>query len=78
MLQFRSTDRSRAELAARLLKLVGVNAVVNALTGKEPRIRRMKDGEIMIVCGRDHLDGFTSYAELAEAIEKWLEETRGR
>jgi hypothetical protein len=53
-------------------------AVVKALTGKEPRIRRMKDGEIMIVCGRDHLDGFTSYAELAEAIEKWLEETRGR
>ena len=53
-------------------------AVVKALTGKEPRIRRMKDGEIMIVCGREHLDGFTRYAELAEAIEKWLEETRGR
>jgi hypothetical protein len=51
-------------------------AVVKALTGKEPRIRRMKDGEIMIVCGREHLDGFTRYAELAEAIEKWLEETR--
>jgi hypothetical protein len=47
-------------------------AVVKALTGKEPRIRRMKDGEIQIVCGREHLDGFTSYAELAEAIEKWL------
>lgn len=53
-------------------------AVVKALTGKEPRIRRMKDGEIKIVCGRKHLDGFTRYAELAEAIEKWLEETRGR
>jgi hypothetical protein len=53
-------------------------AVVKALTGKEPRIRRMKDGEIKIVCGREHLDGFTRYAELAEAIEKWLEETRGR
>jgi hypothetical protein len=40
-------------------------AVIKALAGKEPRIRRMKDGEIMIVCGREHLDGFTRYAELA-------------
>jgi hypothetical protein len=52
--------------------------VVKALTGKEPRIRRMKDGEIKIVCGREHLDGFKRYAELADAIDKWLEETRGR
>jgi hypothetical protein len=53
-------------------------ALIKALTGKEPRIRRMKDGTIMIVCGREHLEGFKRYAELAEAIEKWLEETRGR
>jgi hypothetical protein len=53
-------------------------AVVKALTGKEPRIRRMKDGEIKIVCGREHLEGFKRYAELADAIDKWLEETRGR
>jgi hypothetical protein len=53
-------------------------AVVKAITGKEPRIRRMKDGTIMIVCGREHLEGFKRYAELAETIEKWLEETRGR
>jgi hypothetical protein len=39
-------------------------AVVKALTGKEPRIRRMKDGTIMIVCGREHLDGFTRYADI--------------
>jgi len=50
-------------------------AVIKALTGKEPWIRRMKNGRIMIVCGREHLDGFARYAELAEAIERWLEET---
>jgi len=50
-------------------------AVIKALTGKEPWIRRMKDGRIQIVCGGGHLDGFMRYAELADAIEKWLEET---
>ncbi len=50
-------------------------AVIKALTGKEPWIRRMKDGTIMIVCGREHLDGFRRYTELADAIERWLEET---
>jgi len=50
-------------------------AVIKALTGKEPWIRRMKNGRIMIVCSREHLDGFKRYAELADAIEKWLEET---
>jgi 23S rRNA pseudoU1915 N3-methylase RlmH len=50
-------------------------AVIKALTGKEPRIHRMKDGTIMIVCGREHLDGFKRFAELADVIERWLEET---
>jgi hypothetical protein len=40
-----------------------------------PHLRRKSDGTIEIVCGREHLDGFTRYAELADAIEKWLEET---
>ena len=53
-------------------------AVIKALTGKKPRIRRMKDGTIIIECDREHLDGFMRYAELAEAIEKWLEETKNR
>jgi hypothetical protein len=35
----------------------------------------MKDGTIMIVCSRTHLDGFRRYTELADAIKKWLEET---
>jgi hypothetical protein len=51
-------------------------AVVKALTGEEPRIRRMKDGTIIIECNRMHLDGFARYAGLADAIEKWLEETK--
>jgi hypothetical protein len=53
-------------------------AVIKALTGVKPRIRHMKDGRIVVECGREHLEGFASYAELAEAIEKWLEETSRR
>ena len=51
-------------------------AVIKALTGKEPRIRRRSDGKIVIECGKEHLDGFMRYAELAEAIRRWIEETR--
>jgi len=50
-------------------------AVIEALTGVKPRIRRMKNGTVVIVCYREHLDGFARFAELADAIEKWLEET---
>jgi hypothetical protein len=50
-------------------------AVVEALTGVKPRVYRMKDGAIIIECGRKHLEGFARYAELAGAIERWLEET---
>jgi hypothetical protein len=53
-------------------------AVIKALTGKEPRLRRRSDGTIEIICGRKHLEGFRRYAELAEAIERWLEETSRR
>jgi hypothetical protein len=51
------------------------SALVEALTGKKPRIRRIKDGQIVIECYEGHLEGFMRYAELADAIEKWLEET---
>jgi len=27
------------------------------------------------VCGREHLEGFKRFAELADAVEKWLEKT---
>ena len=49
-------------------------ALVEALTGKRPRVYRV-GGRIMIECGRGHLDGLARYAELAEAIGRWLEET---
>jgi hypothetical protein len=51
------------------------SALVKALTGKEPRIIERSDGIIELVCGREHLDGFMRYAELADTIVKWLEET---
>jgi hypothetical protein len=53
-------------------------AVIEALTGVKPKIRRRSDGTIEIVCDREHLEGFMRYAELAEAIEKWLKETSRR
>jgi hypothetical protein len=52
------------------------SALIKALTGKEPRIIERSDGTVEVVCGSEHLDGFTRYAELADAIERWLEETR--
>ena len=54
------------------------SAIVKALTGEEPRVYRMKDGKIMIECYEGHLEGFARYAELADDIEKWLEETNQR
>ena len=50
-------------------------AVIKALTGEEPRVRRMKNGKIKIECYGGHLRGFMLYTELAEAIARWLEET---
>jgi hypothetical protein len=51
------------------------SALIKALTGREPGIIEFSDGEIDVKCGREHLDGFRRYAELADVIEKWLEET---
>ena len=53
-----------------------ISALIKALTGKEPKVIERGDGRIDIICGREHLDGFARYAELADAVEKWLEETR--
>jgi hypothetical protein len=54
----------------------GFAALVKALTGKEPRIIERSNGTIRMECYREHLDGFMRYAELADAIEEWLEETK--
>jgi hypothetical protein len=53
-----------------------LSALVKALTGNEPRIIERSDGTVEVVCGREHLDGFMRYTELAEAIARWLEETK--
>ncbi len=53
-------------------------AVVEALTGRKPWVYRKKNGKIMIECYEGHLEGFRRYAELAGAIERWLEETSNR
>jgi hypothetical protein len=53
-------------------------AVIKALTGKEPRIHKRSNGAVEIVCYEGHLDGFMRYAELVDAIMKWLEETSRR
>ena len=52
-----------------------LSALVKALTGKEPRVYRIDNGKIMMECYEGHLEGFTRFAELADAIEEWLEET---
>jgi hypothetical protein len=49
-----------------------LSALVKALTGVEPKVRRRSNGYIDVFFGRAHLDGFAQYAELAEAVEGWL------
>jgi hypothetical protein len=51
------------------------SALIKALTGREPGVYRIKDGRIKIECYEGHLEGFRRYAELADAIEKWLKGT---
>ncbi len=51
------------------------SALIKALTGKEPGVYRMKNGQIKIECYREHLNGFARFAELADAIRRWLEKT---
>ncbi len=55
-----------------------LSALVEALTGKKPRVYRKKNSQIVIECGRKHLDSFMRYAELADAITRCLEETGRR
>jgi hypothetical protein len=51
------------------------SALIKALTGREPGVYHMKNGQIMIECYEGHLEGFMRYEELAETIMKWLKET---
>ena len=51
---------------------------IKDLTEKEPRVYRRSDGRLAIGCGEGNLDGLALYAELADAIEKRLEEISRR
>jgi hypothetical protein len=53
------------------------SALIKALTGREPRVHRV-DGRIIIECYEGHLEGLARYAELADTIRRWLEETSRR
>jgi hypothetical protein len=55
-----------------------LSVLVEALTGVKPRIRRIKNGKIKIECYGGHLEGFMGFAELADVIKRWLEETSRR
>jgi hypothetical protein len=50
-------------------------ALIKALTGREPKMYQKSDGTIEAMCYEGHLNGFRRYAELADTIERWLEET---
>ena len=53
-----------------------LSALIEALTGRRPGVYRTRDGKIEMMCYGEHLEGFRRYAELTDAIEKWLRETR--
>jgi hypothetical protein len=86
VLQFQSTDRSRAELAARLLRLTGVNAEVRKVDGRDEWY--VKATTDMLAAGREELR--EALAEIvkvahnngwvdADKAERWLEKLeRGR
>jgi len=49
--------------------------LIEVLMGRKPKVYQRSGGKIEVACGRRHLDNFKRFAELADAIEKWLEET---
>jgi tetratricopeptide (TPR) repeat protein len=51
------------------------SALIEVLTGRKPKVYKRSDGKIEIMCYSEHLEGFMRFAELADAIERWLEET---
>jgi hypothetical protein len=51
-------------------------ALVRALTGREPRVRRRNDGTVETICNGEHLYGLMRYSELADAVMRWLAETK--
>jgi hypothetical protein len=66
---------ARADPDGREADAERLTALIKALTGREPGVYRKKNGQIMIECTREHLEGFTRFAKLADAVARWLEET---
>ncbi len=84
VLDFQSTDRSRVELAARLLRLAGVNAEVKKVDGKD--VWYIKASTNRLAAGREELR--KALAEIvreavargwvdADKAERWLEKLEG-
>ncbi len=84
LLQFQSTNRSRAELAAQLLKLAGVGAEVKKVGGRD--VWRVRAATDMLAAGRVELRN--AIAEIvrkavengwvdADKAEHWLEKLEG-
>jgi hypothetical protein len=71
----RNATLGRAYPGGRMADAERLAALIKALTGREPRIIERGDGQIVLECYREHLNGFARYAELAEAIRRWQEET---
>jgi hypothetical protein len=69
---------ARADSDGREADAERLSALVEALTGRRPRVYRMKDGRLRIECYEGHLEGFMRFVELADVIERWLEETSRR
>ncbi len=76
LLQFQSTDRSRAELAARLLKLAGVGTEVKKVGGRD--VRRVRAATDMLAAG--HVELRNALAEIVrKAVENgWVDEEKAR
>jgi len=84
-LEFRSTDRSRAELAARLLKLTGVSAELKKKVGGRDEWY-VKAATDMLAAGREELrDALAEIVKTArdngwvdaDKAERWLEKLEG-
>jgi hypothetical protein len=51
-----------------------LSALIKALTGREPGVHRKRNGAVAVECYEGHLEGLARYAELADAVMRWLEE----
>ena len=74
LLKFQSTDRSRAELAAHLLKLAGVNAEVKKESGRD--VWRIEVTTDVLAAGREELR--KALAEVVKAARKSVGEEKAK